>query len=368
MPAWRAVRANFLAILGRNAEARSEFEALAANDFAQFPRGTAWLNAHYLLAMTCWHLRDASRAEILYPLLAPYAGRIAVASPLVVLLGPIDECLGALAAVLGHFDAAEAHFTAALALAERMRALPWQAQIRAEWAGALSARSGPGDRERARALLGEAEALAGTMGMALRLGGNAPESEPPSVPSRTRGPAPRGRRLGDRVRGPHEPCARHRRDPPPRAAAGAARTRDRQLRAREPRRRGPRPGDAGEQLDARALAEYRERLRELEVELDGAERDADRGRAERLAAERELLRAELARAFGLGDRPRRAGSADERTRVAVTRAIRYAIERIAACDEALAEHLRRSVRTGAFCAYEPSSRDPLTWSLSEAPS
>ena len=49
----------------------------------------------------------------------------------------------------------------------------------------------------------------------------------------------------------------------------------------------------------------------------------------------------------------------------MTRAIRYAIERIAACDEALAEHLRRSVRTGAFCAYEPSSRDPLTWWLSE---
>ena len=368
VPAWRAVRANFLAILGRNAEARSEFEALAANDFAQFPRGTAWLNAHYLLAMTCWHLRDASRAEILYPLLAPYAGRIAVASPLVVLLGPIDECLGALASVLGRTDAAEAHFTAALALAERMRALPWQAQIRAEWAGALAARGGAGDRERARALLGEAEALAGTMGLALRLGGIAAVSEPPSAPPRTAVL----RREGDVWAIEFEGRTSRVRDivgirhlvrllAQPGRETGSF-----ELASRADA--GLDRGDAGEQLDARALAEYRERLRELEAELDGAERDADRGRAERLAAERELLRAELARAFGLGDRPRRAGSADERTRVAVTRAIRYAIERIAACDEALAEHLRRSVRTGAFCAYEPSSRDPLTWSLSETPS
>jgi hypothetical protein len=47
----------------------------------------------------------------------------------------------------------------------------------------------------------------------------------------------------------------------------------------------------------------------------------------------------------------------------VTRAIRYAIERIAEHDAELGEHLRHSVRTGAFCGYAPSSRETITWQL-----
>jgi hypothetical protein len=47
----------------------------------------------------------------------------------------------------------------------------------------------------------------------------------------------------------------------------------------------------------------------------------------------------------------------------VTRAIRYAIDRIGEHDTALAEHLQQAVRTGASCAYVPSSRDPVSWTL-----
>ena len=53
----------------------------------------------------------------------------------------------------------------------------------------------------------------------------------------------------------------------------------------------------------------------------------------------EILAGELSRGFGLGGRPRRAAAVAERARLAVTRAIRYALERVAEHDPALAEHL-----------------------------
>jgi len=116
-------------------------------------------------------------------------------------------------------------------------------------------------------------------------------------------------------------------------------------------------------LDAQARAEYAARLRDAREELDEAERLNDRGRAERFREEIEFLTAELSRGFGLGGRERRAGTASERARVAVTRTIKYAIDRIAEHDPSLAEHLRLAVRTGTFCAYVPPTRDRVTWKL-----
>jgi non-specific serine/threonine protein kinase len=104
-------------------------------------------------------------------------------------------------------------------------------------------------------------------------------------------------------------------------------------------------------------------LHEALEELDEAERMNDRGRLENLRHEVELLKAELSRGFGLAGRPRRAGSSQERARVAVTRAIKYAIDKIEVQDAAMAEHLRASVRTGAFVSYRPSSRDRVRWEL-----
>ena len=128
--------------------------------------------------------------------------------------------------------------------------------------------------------------------------------------------------------------------------------------------RGERPaGDAGVLLDAQARAEYTARLRDAREELDEAERLNDRGRVERMREEIEFLTAELSRGFGLGGRSRRAGMASERARVAVTRAIKYAIDRIGEHDPALAEHLRLAVRTGTFCTYVPPTRDRVTWNL-----
>ncbi len=112
-------------------------------------------------------------------------------------------------------------------------------------------------------------------------------------------------------------------------------------------------GDAGELLDRRARDEYRRRLADLEGELADAEESRDLGRTTRARAELEFLEAELARAVGLGGRPRRAGSAAERARVNVQRRLREAIRRIALHSPRLGRHLENAVHTGTYCRYAP---------------
>jgi tetratricopeptide (TPR) repeat protein len=122
-------------------------------------------------------------------------------------------------------------------------------------------------------------------------------------------------------------------------------------------------GDAGEILDSEAKAAYRQRLAELREELEGAIACNDLGRTERAQAEIEFVRGELERSMGLGGRDRRAAAATERARVAVAKAIKYALGKIAEQDVALAGHLERAVRTGYFCAYEPAAGDSPVWDV-----
>jgi hypothetical protein len=115
-------------------------------------------------------------------------------------------------------------------------------------------------------------------------------------------------------------------------------------------------------LDDAAVASYRQRLHDLEEELDEAERHADAGRASRLAAERDALVDELTKAFGLGGRRRSAGTdPDERLRKAVSARVKASIDRVETLHTSLGRHLRRSVRTGYWCCYEPER--PTTWAV-----
>jgi hypothetical protein len=112
-------------------------------------------------------------------------------------------------------------------------------------------------------------------------------------------------------------------------------------------------GDAGELLDERAKDAYRRRLAEIEDDIEHARALNDTRREEQADTEREFLVRELSRAIGLHGRDRRAASPSERARVAVTRAIRHAIARIADHDPQLADHLNRAIRTGTYCSYLP---------------
>jgi tetratricopeptide (TPR) repeat protein len=120
-------------------------------------------------------------------------------------------------------------------------------------------------------------------------------------------------------------------------------------------------GDAGEILDAQAKEAYRRRLAEIEDDLEQARAIGDAERAAQAEAERDFLVRELARAFGLGGRGRRAASASERARASVTRAVRQAMARIDEHHPRLGEHLGRTILTGTYCAYLPDPRAPASW-------
>lgn len=123
-------------------------------------------------------------------------------------------------------------------------------------------------------------------------------------------------------------------------------------------------GDAGEMLDGKAKQDYKLRLVELREKLDDARERGESDRAEEIESEIEFLAREISRAVGLGGRDRRAGSAAERGRLNVTRAIKAALQKISEHDKTLAEPLERSIKTGSFCSYAPNRASLIKWQLS----
>jgi len=127
-------------------------------------------------------------------------------------------------------------------------------------------------------------------------------------------------------------------------------------------------GDAGEMLDAKAKHEYQRRLVELREELEDLRERGDEKRGAQIETEIDFLHREIARAVGLGGRDRRVGSAAERARLNITRAIKSALQKISERHGQLGELLDRSIRTGSFSCYRANPRSPITWrfSLDEA--
>jgi tetratricopeptide (TPR) repeat protein len=136
--------------------------------------------------------------------------------------------------------------------------------------------------------------------------------------------------------------------------------------AEELARTGVRTGDlghAGEMLDAQSKANYQRRLTELEDELEEARELGNEERVAKAEDEKEAVAREIRRAIGLGGRDRRAASSAERARVAVTRAIRLALERISEQNRDLGRLLSTTIKTGAVCSYVPDERFPVSWRL-----
>lgn len=108
-----------------------------------------------------------------------------------------------------------------------------------------------------------------------------------------------------------------------------------------------------EALDERAIRAYRGRLEELREEVEEAERFGDDERASTKREAIEALVRELARGTGLGGRARKLAAPAERARINVQRRLKDAIGRVAAVMPAAGRKLEASVRTGAFCVYDP---------------
>ena len=71
--------------------------------------------------------------------------------------------------------------------------------------------------------------------------------------------------------------------------------------------------------------------------------------------------ARLSADLGLGGRSRLSDQWPERARKSVRKRVQDALVRIEAENNPLGQHLRQTIRTGAFCVYDPP--DPVTWVL-----
>jgi hypothetical protein len=117
-----------------------------------------------LLAETAGLLGDSGSAAVLYPLLVPWASFSAADHP-EGYRGSISRYLGLFATLTGSWKDAERHFEIARATDERSGARPWLAHTEHDFARMLHARDGPGDRERAQALLDAARSTYHELGM-----------------------------------------------------------------------------------------------------------------------------------------------------------------------------------------------------------
>jgi non-specific serine/threonine protein kinase len=282
----------------------------------------------------------------------------------------VARYLGLLAGLLERDAVAREHFEAAIALNRRMGARGWLAHTLFEYADLLRGSAPSDDHARAEALIAEARALAAELGFTVLM--SRADADVPTAPVAIED-APRDAQL-------------HREGDYWTVAFGGATSRLKHNRGLDYIARliaadgaeilaielasdgvesavGRAQGDAGPVLDAQAKTEYRSRLEALRAELAEAEAWHDEGRATRARAELEAIASQLMEGVGLGGRDRRAASARERARVAVTRAIKRAIKRIEAENAPLGHHLRNAVRTGAYCAYDPEPTARVRWRL-----
>ena len=368
MRGWRCALALVLAELGRTDEARKELDQLAADDFRALARDATWLFAASMLAELCALLGDRPRARRLYELLAPFEGRNAISMGMAY-LGPVARHLGLLAMTVGEDERALGHLETARSAAVRMDARPTVVLAALDAATVLVRRGAPGDAERATALVERAASEAQQLGMEGAVA-----------------------RVAELRAGLPEPAAppREAEAEQPRPGAGASRLMRRQdvwLLEHEGREVRLQDSKGLRQL-ARLLANPQEPI--AAVTLAAAAGDAAAEAASAQAARESPavrvrigeLREELAeaRAFNDPERVARAGeqleelagrllaseaesAQAERARVNVTRALKNALRHIAEHEPELGHLLRRTVRTGTTCAYQPDPDVPLRWEI-----
>lgn len=375
-PMHRAALALLLLDGGRIDESRAVLEDLAPDRFRALYPDCEWLLGMALASEVAAGLAATDAVEALYERLLPFAGANAIGHT-EGSLGAADRYLGLLARAAGHLDEAVAHLDAAVAGNRRMGARPWVAHSQADLAATLRQRGAAGDVERAATLEAAALATARRLGMAAlaaRLGsadghGTAPSAHVTAASFRREGDywsiefAATAVRIRDAKGMAH--LARllaapgrelHALDLAGADGVASAEAADGDGLA--PRRLT----DVGPLLDDEAKAAYRQRVGELRTELAEAESWNDPERAAHLQAELDAIARELAGAVGLGGRDRVSGSPAERARIAVTRAIRSSMARIAQQHPALGAHLEATIRTGTFCVYVPDPASPVRWS------
>jgi DNA-binding CsgD family transcriptional regulator/tetratricopeptide (TPR) repeat protein len=159
--AWRPGLAAMLAELAMEEQVCGELDRVQAEGLDPLREGL-WLASLTYLADAASAVAHQAVASLVYPLLAPLAGRNVMIGHGVACYGAADRYLGMLAATLGDTDDAASHFEAALHLDRQMGADTWLAHTAYEYGRMLVAQ---GDSDRGQQLLAEAALLAEGTGM-----------------------------------------------------------------------------------------------------------------------------------------------------------------------------------------------------------
>ena len=165
VPAWRTGLAYLYSEMGREPEAREQFEILAADDFAAIPYDANWPIGAALCAQVCAFLGDTERAAILYERMLPHATRWINVGTAAAIIGCFARYLGLLATIMGRWEDAEHHFQYAMDVHAEMGAPYWLAWTHYEYADMLLRRDAPGDREKALSLISRALEAGQAIGM-----------------------------------------------------------------------------------------------------------------------------------------------------------------------------------------------------------
>lgn len=139
--------------LGRTEDARALLLDRAAEDF-EVRQNLASKYTLCMLAETAARLDEPGAAKPLYQRLLPWRDQFCYTG--VTMFGPVERYLGLAATCLGRYEQAEDHFERSAESCIRVAAPIWLARTRHEWASMLRRRGGPGDRDRAERLLGQA--------------------------------------------------------------------------------------------------------------------------------------------------------------------------------------------------------------------
>jgi hypothetical protein len=307
---------------------------------------------------------DRQEAARLWPQLTVHAGRCLTWGLFgLIWEGPVTANVGELALLLGRWEDAIPAFDDALVAAEVMSSRPLQARVRHGLASALLGRAQPGDDGRAGVLLQTAASDAEELGMThlgariavTRVAASSRLTAPGPLPELT--PAFAMSRQGDLwlVSGGRGGQIQLKHSRALEILDQLVRSAGREFHVLDLSPGDPGElidlGDAGPALDASARRAYQQRIGELEHDLHEAQAWADQGRQDRLRAELEFLRDQLAAALGLGGRDRRTGAAIERARINVQKRLRGLIRKLGQSLPELGRHLESEVRTGTYVSY-----------------
>jgi tetratricopeptide (TPR) repeat protein len=345
-----------LADLGRDADAGRQLDLVESDGCAS--------TAGALAAEIAAALNLPGPAEALHDRLASGAGDFLPTT------GAVARQLGLLCHVLGRWDEAESHFDAALRVNEAAGAPVLAAHARRQYSALLRVRGDEGDWERAIELLADAAAvyrrleidrLADESEAVLRRSQEMAADPLPAAAVNLFRPAGDGWELsygGRSATVADSAGLRH--------LAALVASDGRPLHVVD-LALGP-GGDAArgggnataETLRDQMVAEYHDRLAALDRQLCLATVPGppDSLAASLARAERDLLEGALAAAEpGVPA----AGAVGDRARRLVALRIRIALDAMEEALPALARHLRRSIRTGTFCLYEPER--PERWKM-----